>query len=202
MGLVPMTANRKQGDPATSKSERPRCGAKTRAGGRCKAPAVWNREEDEPRGLGIPGCTPRLALVLEYLWWSGTRSDSEPEPEPEFVSSRAIQAAVYMFEGYFWPMAIRCYGPAGFGPGYAAAVPLARDLVAKNPIQINLRDIYKSRCVVGIRNGAAAQEAAQILCAMNWLRRSPTRQGPTRGRTTLDYAVNPRIALSDQWAVQ
>jgi len=49
MGLVPMTANRKQGDPATSKSERPRCGAKTRAGGRCKAPAVWNREEDEPR---------------------------------------------------------------------------------------------------------------------------------------------------------
>ena len=34
---------------ATRKSERPRCGAKTRKGAPCKAPAVWDREHDRPR---------------------------------------------------------------------------------------------------------------------------------------------------------
>ncbi len=54
-------------------------------------------------------------------------------------------------------------------------VSLARYLVAKGPMQINL---------------------------LNWLRRSPTRQGATRGQATLDYTVKPRIALLDRWAGQ
>jgi hypothetical protein len=33
----------------TLKSKRPRCGAKTRAGGRCKAPVVWDKTRDKPR---------------------------------------------------------------------------------------------------------------------------------------------------------
>ena len=44
-----MAAKRRRGGPVTPKSERPRCGAKTRAGGRCKAPAVWNRRDDVAR---------------------------------------------------------------------------------------------------------------------------------------------------------
>ena len=44
-----MTFNRKDGDPIAPKSVRPRCGAKTRAGGHCKAPAVWNRRKDVAR---------------------------------------------------------------------------------------------------------------------------------------------------------
>ena len=44
-----MGINRNTGDPITPKSERPRCGAKTRAGGRCKALAAWDRRKDEPR---------------------------------------------------------------------------------------------------------------------------------------------------------
>ncbi len=44
-----MTVDRKRGDPITPKTERPKCGAKTRAGGRCKAPAVWNRKLNSPR---------------------------------------------------------------------------------------------------------------------------------------------------------
>jgi hypothetical protein len=31
------------------KADRPRCGAKTRAGGQCKAPVVWNSDLDRPR---------------------------------------------------------------------------------------------------------------------------------------------------------
>lgn len=33
----------------TPKSDRPRCGAKTRAGGSCQARAVWNKAKDKPR---------------------------------------------------------------------------------------------------------------------------------------------------------
>jgi hypothetical protein len=33
----------------TPKRERPRCGARTRAGGRCQAPAVWNDRANAPR---------------------------------------------------------------------------------------------------------------------------------------------------------
>ena len=33
----------------TPKKERPRCGARTRAGGSCQARAVWDMENDRPR---------------------------------------------------------------------------------------------------------------------------------------------------------
>ncbi|WP_037375698.1 HGGxSTG domain-containing protein [Sedimenticola selenatireducens] len=41
-------ANRKA-TRGTPKAQRPACGAKTRAGGRCKAPPVWDRERNQPR---------------------------------------------------------------------------------------------------------------------------------------------------------
>jgi hypothetical protein len=44
-----MVKRRKLGVPVTPKPERPRCGAKTRAGGHCMAPAVWNARVDGPR---------------------------------------------------------------------------------------------------------------------------------------------------------
>ncbi len=49
MGLDEMTDNSSKTQTVALKSDRPRCGAKTRAGGRCKAPAVWNRRDDVPR---------------------------------------------------------------------------------------------------------------------------------------------------------
>jgi hypothetical protein len=33
----------------TPRRERPRCGARTRAGGTCRGPAVWDHERDQPR---------------------------------------------------------------------------------------------------------------------------------------------------------
>jgi hypothetical protein len=150
------------------------------------------------RGKG-DGWVLRLALVLEYLWWSGK---GQSDAEPEFVSVRAVQYAIDLFESYFWPMAIRCFGPSGFGSGYAAASSLASYLSTKGLKQVNLREIYKSRRVAGIRGAATAQQAAQILCAMHWLRPAPTREGPTRGRKTLDYDVNPGIAFLEPGAGQ
>ena len=36
-------------EPLTTHRRRPRCGAKTRKGTPCQAPAVWNLERDKPR---------------------------------------------------------------------------------------------------------------------------------------------------------
>ena len=36
-------------EPDVRRKDRPRCGARTRAGCPCKAPAVWDRENDKPR---------------------------------------------------------------------------------------------------------------------------------------------------------
>ena len=44
-----MKTKRQSGEPITSKSDRPRCGAKTRAGGRCKARPVWDHQDDVAR---------------------------------------------------------------------------------------------------------------------------------------------------------
>ena len=44
-----MTAKSRKTQTVTPKSERPRCGARTRAGGRCKAPAVWDHQDDVAR---------------------------------------------------------------------------------------------------------------------------------------------------------
>lgn len=60
------------------KNLRPQCGAKTRAGGRCKAPPVWDKEQNKPRnnrcrlhgGLSTGAKTPegkrRSLAGLEY----------------------------------------------------------------------------------------------------------------------------------------
>lgn len=37
------------GTPCTPRSERPRCGARTRSGDPCKAPVVWDDEHNRPR---------------------------------------------------------------------------------------------------------------------------------------------------------
>jgi len=90
MGLNRMLAKRKSGDPVTPKSERPKCGARTRAGGRCKACAVWNPLADKPRngrcrlhgGLSTgPRTKKGLARTLEALqagrarWLAGRSQD-------------------------------------------------------------------------------------------------------------------------------
>ncbi len=40
---------KKNNPPTTRKKDRPKCGAKTRAGGKCQAPAVWDKAKDKPR---------------------------------------------------------------------------------------------------------------------------------------------------------
>lgn len=39
----------KNNPPTTRKRDRPKCGARTRAGGKCQAPAVWDKKNNKPR---------------------------------------------------------------------------------------------------------------------------------------------------------
>ena len=49
MGLNRMIEKRKRGGSVTAKTDRPKCGAKTRVGGHCMALAVWDFRIDAPR---------------------------------------------------------------------------------------------------------------------------------------------------------
>ena len=76
-----MTVKRKRGDPTTPKSERPKCGAKTRAGS-CKAPAVWNRRNDEPRNgrCRMHGGLSTGLRTKKGRRYEGTRGGSRDDP--------------------------------------------------------------------------------------------------------------------------
>ncbi len=57
--------------PITPKRDRPRCGAKTRSGGKCQARAVWDREKNKPRngrcrmhGGNLRGPTTKLGRAI------------------------------------------------------------------------------------------------------------------------------------------
>ncbi|MHC4550302.1 MAG: HGGxSTG domain-containing protein [Planctomycetota bacterium] len=77
----------------TPKSERPRCGAKTRRGTPCQAPAAWDKVRDQPRngrcrlhgGLSTGARTPagraRLAAAQRRRWarWRAERARGEQD---------------------------------------------------------------------------------------------------------------------------
>lgn len=66
----------------TPKSERPKCGAKTRAGGKCQARAVWNKAKDKPKngrcrlhgGLSTGPKTPegRIRSLAQLKYYKGS----------------------------------------------------------------------------------------------------------------------------------
>jgi hypothetical protein len=132
----------------------------------------------------------RIALVLEHLWWSAEEAE---QPRPRSVSERAVEAAILILETYFWPMAIRCFGASGLGEKYANAVHLATYLADKRPHRINARTLYKSAAVKGIKTAAAANDACELLSQLGWVRPNRSRQGPSVGRQSNDFEVNPAV---------
>ncbi len=70
----------------TPRPQRPKCGARCRDGHACRAPAVWDRENDRPRngrcrlhgGLSAGPRTPegKLRALLNLKQYRGLRHDS------------------------------------------------------------------------------------------------------------------------------
>jgi hypothetical protein len=127
----------------------------------------------------------RLSLVIEYLWWCGNCSVSEPVE----VSVDAVIAAAALMDGYFIPMAERVYGDASIPVAERAAMVLARHLRKCGVPIFNART---TRREIGgaLREPSAMKSACETLVDSGLIRPDP-KQAST-GRPPLNFEVNIR----------
>jgi len=133
-----------------------------------------------------PGHLLRLALNLEFLWWSA----KPEEPEPEYIKIQAIEAAAMLVDSYFKPMAERVFGDAAIPEEQRLMATLARYIVKTKPTLINVRDVYRNAHLEGLRKADKVNVAIQGLIEANWL--FPLTP-PTGGRPRSDYRVSPKL---------
>lgn len=136
-----------------------------------------------------PGTVLRLALILQFLWWSG----ADDYTEPDQIGSEAIAAAIRLVDGYFKPMAQLAYGERTLTEGNRKAVALGRALLDRQAATFNVREIYKLWGVSGLTDAESVQAAVLYLVKSGWLRRAPGPSNRVGGRPRLEYAVNPGL---------
>jgi hypothetical protein len=139
----------------------------------------------------LPGFAVRLALVLEFLRWSGLSAGA---PEPGEVGEAATMAALGLLEGYFVPMARRAFGDAAWPEAERDAAALARWIAAQRPVpeRVNAREL-RHKAVVGAKEATRFDRALAELAEAGWVRPAPDRAGDTAGRARKDWEVNPAL---------
>mgnify|MGYP001281818432 CR=1 FL=1 len=137
------------------------------------------------------GAVLRLALVAEFVRWAWAGG-----AEPSEISADSLIAAAEFVDDYAKPMAERVYGDAALPVVERNAAVLARYIRREGFRTINKRTLkqspHKSR-LPGLRDAQAMDAAVEHLVDAAWLNPTPSRDGGTRGRQTLDYAVNPAV---------
>jgi hypothetical protein len=128
----------------------------------------------------------RLALVLEYLWWS-----EDGGAEPRHVTRGAMLAGAGIMDGYFLPMAGRVLGDASVPQEERNARTLAGWIMATRPERVNVTDLRDTARLPGLRESEAVKAACRFLVDAHWLREAPRGGGP--GRPRGDWLVNPAL---------
>lgn len=129
----------------------------------------------------------RLALVLEYLWWSA----SEGDPEPSTVGVNAMQAAADLMRSYFLPMAARVLGDASVPAEERNARTLAEWIMRERPTLVNVSSIRDGARLPGLRESDPVKQACRFLADARWL--LPPADTGQAGRPRGDWEVNPRL---------
>jgi putative DNA primase/helicase len=132
-----------------------------------------------------PGMLIRLALVLEFLWWS-----VENGPEPKEITGKAVTAAALLIEEYFKPMAERAYGDASVPENERHAASIAKWIAANKPEAVNPRDLRHKKGLPGLRDTDQVKAAFDVLIEAGWLEAPEPGKGH-RGRN--DYVVRPAV---------
>nr|WP_264185549.1 YfjI family protein [Roseicella aerolata] len=129
----------------------------------------------------------RLALILEYLWWTANPA----APEPAVVSVQAMQAAAGLMDAYFLPMAARVLSDASIPEAERNARTLAQHIVDTRPELVNVSSIRDDARLPGLRETEPVKAACRFLAEAGWLQ-EPVRTG-SGGRPRGDWRVNPKI---------
>jgi Protein of unknown function (DUF3987) len=139
----------------------------------------------------------RLALTIEFLWWSAKDGMAPP---PVTISLRAFAAAALLISDYFIPMAERVYGDAAATPAERnAATPaernaatLARWIRKSRSCEVHVRHLQREVRLPGLKKADDIRAAAAVLTEADWLR--PPVSGAEFGqRGRIAYVVNPRL---------
>lgn len=140
-----------------------------------------------------PGLVLRLALILEFLWWSAGSARNEPVA----VSRDALIAAIALVEEYFRPMAERAFGDAALPEQEKNAVTLLKWLRAleDRPATINARTIHRKR-LPRLRTADQVKSALKTAEDAGWVR-EVTRDANVPGRPRGDYLINPALYESE-----
>jgi hypothetical protein len=141
-----------------------------------------------------PGFVLRIALGLQFMWWSA----DDTQPEPNQINRQAIEATIRLIDEYFKPMVRRVYGRNALSKDQAAAANLAQEILDRCPDKINAREVYASWYVPGIDSAATFDAAAEVLENAGWLRPIEGKSGSKGGRKKKDFAVNVTVAQNLQ----
>jgi hypothetical protein len=136
------------------------------------------------------GTALRLALVLEWLWWSAQDGFTLP---PSNISALAFVAAAALVSGYFMPMAERVFGDAGATETERMAATLSRWIIETRPREVHVRQLQCEVRLPGLRSAEQIKRGADALVEADWLRPPVPIKGFGRGRTPVVYAVNPQL---------
>lgn len=160
--------------------------------------AEWRGEladrEAEANGLllshigKMPGMAVRLATVLAYMEWI-----AEPEKgEPEAIGETHILSAIGCMDGYFLPMARRCFGDASLPQEQRDAITLARWIMARKSKEINAREMRRAKGSP-LRDKKRLDAALDYLEESHWIRHIGGRDGERAGKQRRDYEIDPRV---------
>jgi Protein of unknown function (DUF3987) len=131
----------------------------------------------------------RLALNIEYLWWSAKDGMAPP---PRMISLDAFAAAAHLVADYFIPMAERVYGDAAATTSERNAATLARWVFKTRPTEVHVRHLQRTVRLPGLKMADDIHAAAAVLVEADWLRPPPGKiHGVERGRAA--YSINPRL---------
>ena len=129
----------------------------------------------------------RVAIALEFLWWSAIPS----APEPKEISKAALAYSAALAEDYFKPMSERVYGDASLPEQDRKAATLARWIKKDRPEVINVRHLRREVRLTGLTTTKDAEAALKSLAEANWV--SPPQHQHKPGQPKKDWKVNPRL---------
>ncbi len=135
----------------------------------------------------VAGRVLRVAMALEFLWWSANPN----APEPREIRRVALAYSVALAEDYFKPMSERVYGDASLPEQDRKAATLARWIRRERPAIINVRRLRRDVRLMGLTETRDVEAALKSLAEANWV--FPPQHERKRGQPKKDWKVNPRL---------
>jgi hypothetical protein len=155
------------------------------------------REEEKVQGLLLshvgkfPGLVIRLSIILTYLEWGLT---PENAVEPVSISKIHVSKAIALMDGYFLPMARRCFLDSSLPQNLRDAKCLAKWILQEQPREFNASRLTRMKGSP-LRDSKRLDDALRVLVEAGWIRSVGTRQGDNYGRMKKDFKVNPKALL-------